>query len=155
MRDDKQSRNNGNYKKSNRNIKKKIDTDLIWDVGYLDEQVKTKITEVKKLMIYQNRIRSLARNEELTIHHLKIDTKDYTDFLSQTKTFEIRKNDREPKYKEGQFVFLNFMNHSYYIGVSMLYEINYVLENVDGLQDDYVILGIRRVFVYRGEVEKV
>ena len=86
------------------------------------------------------------------IHELKILPKDFQDVIEGIRTFEIRKNDRD--FKIGDILLLEEydLNKEYvdrndnltnYSGRKIVKEITYILKDVDGLDNDYSILGIK------------
>ena len=92
----------------------------------------------------------------MKLHELKILHEYLVDITIGTKTFELRKNDRD--YQEGDLIrFIDLtgkkLNNIYKIGVepyineNTLYRITYVLKYIDtrGLDDKYCILAIKRL----------
>lgn len=91
----------------------------------------------------------------MKIHELKILPKYFKQVNNKVKTFEIRKNDRGgftvgdilvlkefDSHREWEDVDGNKVNYS---GKKVLRVITYVLQNVNGLDKDYVILGIEPI----------
>ena len=77
------------------------------------------------------------------IHELKIKSKFYWDIYQGTKTFEVRKNDRE--FKVGDFLALNEINdEGQYTDFSTLVKVVYILDDEDYVKEGMVILGIER-----------
>lgn len=82
----------------------------------------------------------------MKLHILKIKDVYFYDVMSGSKTFEIRKNDRNfLTYDLIHFVDVNneeFLNYE-----NNVYQITYVLQDVPeyGLKEDYCILGIKKL----------
>ena len=95
----------------------------------------------------------------MKLHELKILHKYLVDVSIGSKTFELRKNDRDYQVgdlihfidiKEDDTTSKNSMNECQiepYIDDSTLYRITYVLKDVEkyGLDKDYCILGIKKL----------
>ena len=88
----------------------------------------------------------------MKLHELKILHEYLIDVTLGTKTFELRKNDRD--YQVGDLIrFIDIMegytNNDIepYIDENQLYRITYVLKNVEkyGLDKDYCILAIKKL----------
>ena len=83
----------------------------------------------------------------MKVHELKIRMNYFLEVQRGTKTFELRKNDRD--FKEGDLInFIVIGEH----GIEMdggLYKIDYVLKDVPeyGLDKDYCIFSIHRVHI--------
>lgn len=79
------------------------------------------------------------------LHTLKIREKYLRDIEKGTKTFELRKNDREFQVND-LIRFVDTKGQNYPKSSRYLYEITYVLKNVPeyGLNEDYCILGLRK-----------
>ena len=88
------------------------------------------------------------------IHELKILSKYFKEVKKDVKTFEIRKNDRN--FKVGDVLVLEEYDHNNkwtdlegnevnYSGKKTVRIINYILSNIDGLDKEYVILGIKHI----------
>jgi hypothetical protein len=78
-------------------------------------------------------------------HELKTWTAFFKCLQDGSKTFEIRKNDRD--YKVGDRLWCREYNpetHSY-LGPDISFEVTYVMKDHDGLRPGYVIMGIIRV----------
>ena len=86
------------------------------------------------------------------IHELKILPKYFQDVIEGIKTFEIRKDDRD--FKIGDILLLEEYdsnkeyvdindNLTNYSGRKIVKEITYILKDVDGLDSNYAILGIK------------
>ncbi len=76
----------------------------------------------------------------MTCHDLKISPQYYEAVISGEKKFELRKNDRG--FKVGDTVNLREWSNGQYSGRQPKYRIGYLLSGYDGLDKDYVILGI-------------
>lgn len=96
----------------------------------------------------------------MTIHNLKLKEEYVVGVMYGEKTFELRKNDRD--YKVGDYIHFIQVNGQELIdnrcGIlttktdifeDNLFKITYILENVPeyGLDEDYCILGIKRVYI--------
>lgn len=81
------------------------------------------------------------------LHELKIKSNFLNDIISNKKTFEIRKDDRN--FKVGDIIsFIYSREDSYMFKGIYRYEIIYKLAYCDfpeGLKKDYCLLGIRKV----------
>ncbi|MCQ2549900.1 MAG: DUF3850 domain-containing protein [Lachnospiraceae bacterium] len=76
------------------------------------------------------------------IHQLKTKEKYFTELIGRTKTFEVRKNDRN--FSKGDFVGLNEVdNEGVETGRWMLQKIIYILDNPEYCKEGYVILGLK------------
>ena len=80
------------------------------------------------------------------IHKLKVWLKYYTEIDNETKTFELRKNDRD--FKVNYYLFLQPYDNEKQIEVQMgrqLAKITYILEDAEnfGLMKGFVILGLK------------
>ncbi len=75
-------------------------------------------------------------------HELKIQPQYFKDVMLGLKRFEIRFNDRN--YQVGDTLILNEFNPNTkrYTGEQVTRKIDYILNDVDGLEPDYVILQI-------------
>lgn len=83
----------------------------------------------------------------LTIDHkLKILPEYYIAVSDGSKTFEIRKNDRD--FKLGDIVMLQEYDESGFRGRNILVEIVYLTDYEQ--KDNYVVLGIRKIFQVNG-----
>ena len=88
----------------------------------------------------------------MKLHELKIRHEYLIDVSLGTKTFELRKNDRD--YQVGDLIRFIDITKDYtendiepYIDENILYRITYVLKNVPnyGLDKDYCILAIKKL----------
>lgn len=79
---------------------------------------------------------------EKQLHELKIYPKYFEAVLDESKTFEIRKNDRN--FHVGDNIFLREWDNIKYSGRTIFAEITYILDDkFIGLAEDYVALGIK------------
>ncbi len=82
----------------------------------------------------------------MKLHVLKIKDEYFKQVFLRTKTFELRKDDRD--YEVGDLIhFVNADGEDFYYGMGNLYQITYILKGVPeyGLQDGYAILSINQV----------
>ena len=81
------------------------------------------------------------------IHELKLNSKYYYDSLTNVKTFEIRKNDRN--FLVGDILKLvkyTPLTKDYYLaGESHYKRITYILDNQEYLKEVYVCLGLQPI----------
>lgn len=77
-------------------------------------------------------------------HELKITPEYFKDVMLGLKKFEMRFNDRN--YQVGDTLILNEFNPNTgrYTGEQVTRKVDYILNNFDGLQPDYVILQISK-----------
>ena len=73
-------------------------------------------------------------------HELKIRPEYFSAVKSRIKQFELRKDDRG--FKVGDILTLREWDEKGYTGNEVRCEIKYMLKGHDGLDEDYVILGI-------------
>ena len=77
------------------------------------------------------------------VHELKILPKFFKDVLSDNKTFELRKNDRD--FKVGDSLILKESDNGVYTENFIQVTVTYILVGGEyGLHEDYVILGIKK-----------
>lgn len=84
------------------------------------------------------------------IHELKCNTKYFNDLKSNKKRFEVRKNDRD--FKERDFIALNEYEDGNYKGRSMIFRIDYILDDPEYVKEGYVILSIKPCGIQPGAV---
>jgi len=72
-------------------------------------------------------------------HEVKIKPKWFQDVIDNKKSFELRFNDRD--YKEGDELYLREWDDCYTTRKAT-FRIKYILENVDGLETGYCLLGL-------------
>lgn len=89
----------------------------------------------------------------MKIHELKILPQYFIDVTNGKKTFELRKNDRD--FHVGDILMLKEFNQdkqyetmeegflSNFSGKKILRQISYILKDIEGLNKDYVILGVK------------
>lgn len=75
------------------------------------------------------------------IHQLKTWPIYFKEILSGTKSFEVRKNDRE--FSVGDFLALNEFAEGKHTGRCCMVEVVYILDDISFVKDGFVILGIR------------
>ena len=90
-----------------------------------------------------NKIIELYTSNLNTVHELKIAPEYFEKVLSKEKTFECRYNDRN--YQIGDILNLNEYQNQKYTGRSISVEITYILENFEGLKENFVILSIKHI----------
>ena len=78
-------------------------------------------------------------------HELKILPQYFQRVWDGTKTFELRKDDRD--YQRGDILVLREWDGEKYTGSALCVKVTYILQDAEkyGLQDGYVIMGIRRI----------
>ena len=78
-------------------------------------------------------------------HELKILPQDFQSVWNGTKTFELRKDDRD--YQRGDILVLREWDGEKYTGSAICVKVTYILQNAEkyGLKDGYVIMGIRHL----------
>lgn len=95
------------------------------------------INDVDKI----NNIIESYTSEQKIVHELKIAPKYFQKILSKEKNFEFRYNDRN--YQIGDILKLKEYNDGKYTGRETSVKITYILQNFEGLKDNYVILSIK------------
>ena len=78
-------------------------------------------------------------------HELKILPQYFQRVWDGTKTFELRKDDRD--YQRGDILVLREWDGEKYTGSAICVKVTYILQDAEkyGLQDGYVIMGIRHI----------
>lgn len=78
-------------------------------------------------------------------HELKILPQYFQPVWDGTKTFELRKDDRD--YQRGDILVLREWDGEKYTGSALCVKVTYILQDADkyGLKNGYVIMGIRRI----------
>ena len=81
----------------------------------------------------------------MKLHELKIKEEYYREVESGTKTFEIRKNDRD--FQVGDYIHFTIVRGTQSIETYPLFKITYVLKDVPeyGLENGYAILSIKKM----------
>ena len=91
----------------------------------------------------------------MKIHELKILPKYFNDVKCEKKPFELRKNDRD--FKVGDILILKEFNpneeyetiedgiYSNFSGKKVLRQVTYILNDIEGLNNEYAILGIKPI----------
>lgn len=85
-------------------------------------------------------------------HYLKIHPIYLKHILNESKTFEVRKNDRN--FQKGDTLVLQEYEDSKYSGREVEVEITYVLEKFEGIKDGYAVLGIKLDISYQGKIKE-
>lgn len=81
----------------------------------------------------------------MTTHELKILPAYFKAVSDGSKTFEIRKNDRD--YKVGDYVVLKEFDGINFTGYAVPFKISYIIQGGEhGLEKDYVILAIKDIY---------
>ena len=75
------------------------------------------------------------------IHEKKTLPEYFWRIISDDKMFEFRKNDCN--YKEGDYLILKEWDNGKFTGYEVFTKITYVLENFEGLEKGYCVLGIK------------
>ena len=78
---------------------------------------------------------------ENKIHNLKIAPEYFKGVVSGAKPFEIRLNDRD--YKKKDILVLEEFDNKGFTGKYIHVEVTCVTRFIDGLKDNYVVLGIK------------
>lgn len=82
-------------------------------------------------------------------HSLKCWPSYFEDVRSGRKPFEVRKDDRDPMFREGDWLVLNEFNPTgdgFYTGRSFTRRVTYVLPGDQfGIEKDYVVMGLANV----------
>ncbi len=87
----------------------------------------------------------------MTVHYLKILPEYFRAVNNGTKTFELRKDDRD--YCVGDILVLQEWDPEFeYSGLQLVYDVMYTARNIEkfGLMPGYVILGIKQNHTYMG-----
>lgn len=84
------------------------------------------------------------------IHALKTEPQYFEAIIDGSKTFEVRKNDRD--FRVGDCLALNELDDTRkgYSGRSALLEITYILDDERFCKPEYVIIGFKKIDVFRG-----
>ena len=86
------------------------------------------------------------KDKERKVHELKTLKPYYRDVLSGLKTFEVRKNDRDYKVRDG--LILREWTGTEYTGGELLARVNYILDGGQyGISPDYVVMAIQVIRV--------
>lgn len=79
------------------------------------------------------------------IHAVKCRSNYFKALQSGQKSFEVRKNDRD--YKVGDLLGINEIdNGGNYTGKSLVCKINYILDDFEGLQKDYIVMSVSSIY---------
>ena len=76
-------------------------------------------------------------------HHLKIQSEYYEAVLAGTKRFEVRRDDRTPRYAAGDTLILAEFEDGAYTGRDITVFVDYIYRGTIGLKDGYCIMSIR------------
>ena len=80
----------------------------------------------------------------MTVHELKQQPRYFDCVVDGSKTFEVRKNDRD--YKVGDYLLLREWSVAgLYSGRETLVKITYILDSPDYCKEGYVVLGFHRL----------
>ena len=84
------------------------------------------------------------------IHALKTEPQFFEAVIDGSKTFEVRKNDRD--FRVGDYLALNELDdtHEGYTGRSVLLYVCYILADEKYCKPEYVIIGFKISNVFRG-----
>lgn len=84
------------------------------------------------------------------IHELKTEPQFFEAVVDSSKTFEVRKNDRD--FRVGDYLALNELDDTRegYTGRSVLLEITYILNDERLCKPEYVIIGFKIENIFRG-----
>ena len=104
-------------------------TESMENVAETEESVPKMMTNVVEV----------AETEMKVTHQIKLEAEFFDDALSGRKSFELRKNDRN--YKEGDVLEMEEVKDGKKIGRKCSKRIVYMMENFEGLEDGYCILG--------------
>ena len=100
------------------------------------------LTKVKNIE-EKNKIIKLYESNQKTKHELKIAPKYFEKVLSKEKTFEFRYNDRN--YQVDDILKLKEYDNGQYTGREISVQITYILQNFEGLKENFVILSIKSI----------
>lgn len=101
----------------------------------IDKETKEKLRELKEAK------EPLPSEMAQIVHELKLAEMYYEDVKTGKKTFELRKNDRG--YRVGDALLMSEFTAGEPTGRTIYANIEYMLEDYQGLQEGYAILGIR------------
>lgn len=104
-------------------------TESMENVAETEESVPKMMTNVVEV----------AETEMKVTHQIKLEAEFFDDALSGRKSFELRKNDRN--YKEGDVLEMEEVKDGKKTGRKCSKRIVYMMENFEGLEDGYCILG--------------
>lgn len=97
----------------------------------------TQINDVDEI----NNIIESYTSEQNTVHELKIAPEYFQKILSKEKNFEFRYNDRN--YQIGDILKLKEYHNDKYTGRETSVKITYILQDFEGLKNNYAILAIK------------
>lgn len=99
----------------------------------------TKVKDIEE----QNKIIKLYESNKKITHELKIAPEYFEKVLSKEKTFEFRYNDRN--YQVDDILKLKEYDNGQYTGREISVQITYILQNFEGLKENFVILSIKSI----------
>lgn len=107
------------------------------EIGESVPKIMEDVTEIEKDVpeISENVIETEAK----VTHQIKLVTEFFDDAAAGRKSFELRKNDRN--YKEGDVLEMEEVKDGKKTGRKCSKRIVYMMENFEGLEDGYCILG--------------
>lgn len=82
---------------------------------------------------------NVIETEAKVTHQIKLKAEFFDDAVAGRKSFELRKNDRN--YKEGDMLEMEEIKDGKKTGRKCSKRIVYMMENFEGLEDGYCILG--------------
>jgi ParB family chromosome partitioning protein len=115
----------------------------------LDKQTKEKLRQQAQ----DEKMNNLPSDAGQVIHDIKLAAMYFDDVQSGKKSFELRKNDRN--YKVGDFLNMHEYSDGKDTGRSIDAEIIYMIEDYNGLEEEYCILGIKLLDHKTTEKEQV
>ena len=123
--------------------KNRAETQKTDEQRYDEEQAKIDKQTAKKLqeMSDEKKMEKLPSEQEprgQQIHEIKLGTEFFDDALSNKKTFELRKNDRD--YRVGDLLEMKEYANGAETGRTLTKYISYILEDYTGLAEGYCIL---------------
>ena len=99
----------------------------------------TKVKDIEE----KNKIIKLYESNQKIIHELKIAPKYFEKVLSKEKNFEFRYNDRN--YQVNDILKLKEYDNGQYTGREISVQITYILQDFEGLKNNYAILSIKPI----------
>jgi hypothetical protein len=84
------------------------------------------------------------------IHELKIKPEFFWKVYRGEKTFELRKDDRNPPFSVGDKVILKEYNDNQFTGYEWSGTITYILRNFPGVENDFCIFSIKPEYNLNG-----
>lgn len=105
----------------------------------VDRETKRKLQEKAD----QEKMEHLPSDRETKVHNVKLGATFFEDVKSGRKSFELRKNDRG--YKVGDMITLHEYKDGSETGRCITKKIVYMLEEFQGLKEEYCILGLGKI----------